>query len=477
MNYKLILHTLGRTLQLEALCLLLPLAVSFGYRESPWPFLLTVLPTAVLGSALARLRSRPDFYYREGFAVVGLIWIVMSLFGALPFRLSGHFGGYVDCLFETASGFTTTGASILTAIEGLPRGLLFWRSFSSWIGGIGVVVFLLAFLPKQGDRSQVLVQAESPGPIATKLVPRTAGSARILTRIYLALTGAEILALLCAGMPLYDAAVNTFATVCTGGFSVLNQSIAGYGMPAAEIIITVFMLLCSLNLGLFFLLWTRQWEHLRKNDELWIFLGVTAGAVLLIFLLILPLYAGPGSALRDAAFQVASILSTTGFSTADFDRWPEMARLILVGLMFLGGCAGSTAGGIKFARALLMVRCAGRALGRFSHPRSVKTVKLDGSPVEEATLNAVYVFFLLYLLILAAACAVVSLDGVSLTTSFTAALACLSNIGPGLDAVGPAGNFAALSVPSKLTLTFAMLAGRLELFPILILFRPGLWRK
>ena len=477
MNHKLIFHTLGSTLQLEALCLLLPLLVSLGYREDPRPFLFTILPVAVLGTVLSRLRARPDFYYREGFAVVGLVWIVLSLFGALPFRFSGEFGRYIDCLFEIVSGFTTTGASILTQIEGLPRGLLFWRSFSSWIGGLGVVVFLLALLPKLGDRSQVLVQAESPGPISSKLVPRTARSSRILTLIYLGLTGAEIAALLLAGMPLYDASVNAFATVCTGGFSVLNQSIAGYGMPACEVIITVFMVLCSLNLGIFFLLWTRQWDIVRRNDEMWVFLGTVGGSVLLVFCLILPGYDGAGHALRDAAFQVSSIVSTTGFSTADFDRWPELARLILVCLMFFGGCAGSTAGGIKFARILLLVRCAARSLRRFTNPRSVKVVKLDGSPVEERTLTEVFVFFLLYLLILAAVSAIVSLDSVSLTTSFTAALACLSNIGPGLDAVGPAGNFAALSALSKGSLTFAMLAGRLELFPILILLRPDTWKK
>lgn len=477
MNYKLILQTLGRTLQLEALCLLLPLLVALGYREDPRPFLLAILPAAVIGTLIARLRSRPDFYYREGFAVVGLVWVVMSLFGALPFWVSGQFGGYVDCLFEIVSGFTTTGASILTRIDGLPKGLLFWRSFSSWIGGIGVVVFLLAFVPKLGNRSQVLVQAESPGPISSKLVSRTARSAQILTIIYLSLTGAELIALRLVGMPLYDAAVNTFATVCTGGFSVLNQSIAGYGMPVCEVIITVFMLLCSLNLGLFFLVWTRQWRLAFSSDELWVFLTVTGGAVLLVFLTIQPGYDNPGHALRDAAFQVSSIVSTTGFSTADFDRWPHTARLILVGLMFLGGCAGSTAGGIKCARMLLLARSAGRAVRRFSHPRAVKTIRLNGAAVDEGTLNTVYVFFLLYLILLAAVSAVVALDGVSLTTSFTAALACLSNIGPGLDAVGPLGNFAALSSLSKLSLTFAMLAGRLELFPILILLSPATWRK
>lgn len=477
MNYKLMLRMLGRILQVEALCLVLPLLVALGYREDPRPFLFAIPPIALLGVLLSRLRSKPDFYYREGYAVVGLVWIVLGLFGALPFRFSGLFGGYVDCLFEIVSGFTTTGASILTAIEGLPKGLLFWRSFSSWIGGLGVVVFVLALLPKLGGRSQVLVQAESPGPISSKLVPRTARSVRILTLIYLILTGGEILALLMAGMPLYDAAVNTFATVCTGGFSVLNASIAGYGMPVCEVIITLFMLLCSLNLGLLFLLWTRQWSMVRKSDELWVFLGTVAASVLLVFLAIRPGYDGGGRALRDAAFQVVSVVSTTGFSTADFDLWPNTVKLLLVGLMFLGGCAGSTAGGIKCARVLLLGRFAGRAVGRFRSPRSVKTVKLDGVPVSEATLTAVCVFFLLYLLLLAAVSAIVSLDGFSLTTSFTAALACLSNIGPGLADVGPAGNFAALSGLSKLSLTFAMLAGRLELFPILVLLHPAAWRR
>jgi len=477
MNHKLILRTLGRTLQLEALFLLLPLAVALGYREDPLPFLFTILPLAVLGSLLCRIRARSGFYYREGFAVVGMIWVVLSLFGALPFFLSGQFGGYLDCLFEIVSGFTTTGASILTDIECLPRGLLFWRSFSSWLGGIGVVVFLLAFLPKLGDRSQILVHAESPGPISSKLAPRTARSSQILTMVYLALTGTEIAALLLAGMPLYDAAVNTFATVCTGGFSVLNASIAGYGLPVCEVIITVFMVLCSLNLGLFFLLRTRQWKMALQSDELKFFLGMTAGSVVLVFFLLVSGYDSPGHALRDAAFQVTSIVSTTGFSTADFDQWPQLAKLLLVGLMFVGGCAGSTAGGLKCARVLLLVRCAGRSLRRFSNPRSVKVIRLDGAAVEESTLNTVFVFFFLYLLLLAAVTAIVSLDGSSLTTSFTAALACLSNIGPGLDAVGPTENFAALSGLSKGALTFAMLAGRLELFPLLILLRPDTWRK
>lgn len=475
MNYRLILRTLGRTLQLEALCLLLPLLVSLFYQESVFPFLVTILPLVLLGTLLSSLRAFPSFYSREGYAVVGLIWVAMSLFGALPFWVSGWFDGYINSLFEIVSGFTTTGASILTEIEPLPRGLLFWRSFSSWIGGIGVVVFLLSFLPKLGNRSQLLIQAESPGPISSKLVPRTARSAQILIITYLALTGAELFALLAIGMPLYDASVNTFATVCTGGFSVMNESIAAYGMPACEVIITVFMLLSSLNLGIFFLLVKKQGSLVLRSEESRFFLTVTAASILLIFVVILPDYGSSADALRDAAFQVSSIVSTSGFSTADYNRWPQLAQLTLVLLMFMGGCAGSTAGGLKCVRILLMIKCAGRALRRFTNPRTVKTVKLDGKGIEESDLTVVFVFFVLFLFLLAAASLVVSLDGVSLPTAFTSALACLSNVGPGLDLVGPAGNYASLSSLSKLVLTASMLIGRLEIFPILILLRPDSW--
>ncbi|MDO4516104.1 MAG: TrkH family potassium uptake protein [Bacillota bacterium] len=477
MNYKLMLRTLGRTLQLEGLCLFLPLGVSLFYREDPRPFLYTILLVLLLGTGLSRLRSKPDFYSREGYAVVGLIWLALGLFGALPFWFSGYFTGYVDCLFETVSGFTTTGASILTDIEALPRGILFWRSFSSWIGGMGVLIFTLAFLPKVGGRTQVLVQAESPGPVSSKLVPKTAQSSQILYLIYIALTALEILCLSLAGMPLYDAAVTTFATVCTGGFSVMNASIAAYGLPACEIIITVFMLLCSLNFAAFFLVLTGRARQALRSDELRFFLIAVLLAVAIIFWNVRPLYDTLGETLRIVCFQVATIVSTAGFSTADFALWPTLSQLVLVLLMFLGGCAGSTAGGLKCSRVLLMLRGGLRTLRRLSHPREVKVVKLDGKAVDEGTLSTVFVFFSLYCLTLGATAALVALDGESLTTSFTAALACLSNVGPGLDAVGPTGNFAAFSPLSKVGLTLSMLIGRLEIFPILILMLPSTWKR
>lgn len=477
MNYRLMLRTLGRTLQVEGLCLLLPMAVAVIYQEDPLPFLYTISCVLILGTFLSRLRCRPDFFTREGFVVVGLIWLVLSFFGALPFWFSGEFGSFADCIFEIVSGFTTTGASVLTDIERLPRGILFWRSFSSWMGGVGVLIFTLAFLPKVGGRTQVLVQAESTGPVSSKLVPKTAQSSKVLYLIYFGLTLTELIALLLAGLPLYDAVVTTFATVCTGGFSVMNTSIAAYGLPACEIIITIFMLLGSLNFAVFFLILTRRGRQVLGSDELRFFLGTVSISVLLVFLSIRPGYDHAGRAFLDSAFQVSSVISTTGFATADYDAWPTLARSVLVMVMFIGGCAGSTAGGLKCSRVLLLSRCAQRSLSRVLHPRAVKVVKLDGKAVDEDTLATLSAFFTLFFLTLGAVALVVSLDGFSTTTTFSAVLACLSNIGPGLDMVGPAGNFSAFSALSKLVLSFAMLVGRLEIFPILILLHPATWRR
>ena len=477
MNYKLMLRMLGRTLQVEALCLIIPMLVALYYREDPLPFLYTILPVGILGTLLARLRSNAEFFSQEGFTVVGLIWLSFCLFGALPFWFSGEFASFADCFFESASGFTTTGGTILPDIESLPRSILFWRAFSSWVGGMGVLIFTMAFLPKVGGRSQMLFRAEVPGPVSTKLVPQTAHASQILYLMYFVLTGAEFIALRIAGMPWFDAITTTFSCVCTGGFSVMNQSLGAYNLPACEVIAIVFMLLGSLNFAFFFLVITGRARQALRSDELKFFLGAVVVVSLLVFGNILPHYDSASHALRDAVFQVTSVISTSGFSTTDYSLWPTFSQSLLLLLMFVGGCSGSTAGSIKCGRILLLLRSSTRSLLRLSHPRAIKVVKLDGKAVSEETLRSVFSFFTCYFLLLGLGTIVVSLDGHSLTTSFTATLGCLSNVGPGLDTVGPLASFSPLSEFNKVFLSLFMLIGRLEIFPILLLFHPSTWRR
>lgn len=478
MNYKLVLRVTGFALLLEAAAMLLPMAVSLLYGEDPTPFLWTILILAAVGSVFSfLLHSKGTFFAREGFLTVGLIWGLFSAFGALPFWFSGRFGGYVDCLFETVSGFTTTGASILTAIEGLPYGLLFWRSFTHWLGGMGVLVLTAALLPSLGINSNFLMRAESPGPVKSKLVPRASQSAKILYTIYLALTAIEAVLLRVAGMPWYDALVHAFGTAGTGGFSIKNASIGAYGSPAIEIIITVFMLLFSVNFAMYFLLLTRRFRQVLKSDELRFFLIVVALSIAAVTINIRGLFSSLGDALRAAAFQVASIISTTGFSSADFNLWPEFSRMLLVILMFIGACAGSTGGGIKCSRVLVLFRSARREVRSIIHPRSVSVVRLDGEPLPEQTVRTTQCFFILYFFLIFAAALVVGLDNFSFGTTLTAVIACISNIGPGLEAVGPTGSFAGFSVLSKLVLSLCMIIGRLEMFPILVLFSRSAWKR
>jgi len=476
MNYKLMLRMLGRILQLEALLLLLPVLVALLYHEDPRPFLFTLIPVLLVGTFLSRLRAKADFFSREGFAVVGMIWVALCVTGAFPFWLSGEFASFWDCLFEITSGFTTSGATILEDIERLPRGILFWRSFSSWVGGMGILLFTLAFLPKVGGRNQILVQAEMPGPMITKLVPKTVQSSQILYFIYIALTVIEIFAFSIAGMPFFDAVVSTFASVCTGGFCIWNASFAVYN-TACQIIAIVFMILGSLNFALFFLAISGRVRQALKSDELRFFLLVAGVGSVLVFLNILPLYESPGMALKDAVFQVASILSTSGFSTTDYNLWPSFSQTILVLLMFVGGCSGSTAGSIKCGRLLLMFRCAKRSLLRLSHPRAVKVVKLDGKIMDEDRLNTIFAFFILFCILLVIGCVVVTLDGANLVTAFTTSLGALTNVGPGLNMVGPMESFSFYSGPTKVFLSLMMVVGRLEIFPILLLLQPSVWRR
>ena len=478
MNFRLVFKVTGKTLLVEAAAMILPMLVGLIYGESPRPFLLAILITAAAGGLLSFLKSDPKLFAREGFFTVGLIWVLFGVFGALPFYFSGYFTSYIDCLFECISGFTTTGASILNAVEGLPMGILFWRSFTHWLGGMGVLVLTIALLPSLGARSAFLMQAESPGPVKSKLVPKTAQSSKILYGIYLALTVIMILCLWVAGLPLYDAVVTAFGTAGTGGFAVKNLSIAAYASPAVEIIVTVFMLIFSVNFTVYFLILCGKWKRALKSDELRFFLLLVLIAAGIITLNIYSNHVDTfGTALRHAFFQVATIISTTGFASTDFNLWPELSRWILVLLMFVGACAGSTGGGIKCARILLMFKSLRREIRQAIHPRSVYVVKLDDQVVEEPVLQKAHVFFAAYLLILASGILLVSIDNFSFTTTFTAVVACLSNIGPGLDMVGPMGNFSIFSNLSKLVLSLCMIIGRLEVFPVLILFSRNAWKR
>ena len=478
MNFKTVFRVAGFTLLVEAAAMLLPMGVALYYGEDPSPFLKTIGIMVVLGLlSVFALRGQRKFFAREGFFSVGLIWVLSGVFGALPFWFSGQFGSYVDCFFETISGFTTTGSTILTVIEGLPLGLLFWRSFTHWLGGMGVLILTTALLPFLGINSTHLIRAESPGPVKSKLVPRASQSSKILYAIYLGLTIIQVLCLRIAGMPLYDSFIHAFGTAGTGGFSNRNLSVGAYGNPTFEIIITIFMLLFSINFALYFLILTGKVKQALKSDELRFFLAVTAIATAVISINIaasMPTYA---DAVRTAAFQVASVISTTGFATADFNRWPELSRMLLVILMFIGACAGSTGGGMKCSRILVILRTIKAQVRSIIHPRAVSVVKLDGAPLSDSTVRTIYTYFATYIFITFVSALVVGLDNFSFGTTLTAVITCISNVGPGLEAVGPMGNFSAFSPLSKLVLSMCMVIGRLEIFPILVLFSRSAWKR
>ena len=477
MNFRLVFKLTGKTLMVEACTMLLPLAVCLYYREDPRPFLFTIPLLLVVGFLLSLLKSNDHFFPREGFFAVALIWLLVSATGALPFYFSGYFPTYIDCFFESASGFTTTGASILTAVEPLPRGILFWRSFIHWLGGMGVLILTIALLPSLGARTLHLMKAESPGPVVSKLVPKSSQSSKILYGIYCGMTAIEIICLRLAGMPWYDSVVHSFGTAGTGGFSIKNISIAAYESPAIEIIITVFMLLFSVNFALYFLLLCGKVKQVFQSDELRFFLAVVFLSIALISLNIWNLYPTGGEAVRHAAFQVGSIISTTGYASADFNQWPEFSRILLVLLMFIGACAGSTGGAIKCSRMLLLFRCIRREIRQVIHPRAVHVVKLDGHVVEESALRSVHIFFSAYMLITLGATLLVSVDNYSFGSTFTAVVACIGNIGPGLELVGPMGNYASFSLFSKSLLSLCMIVGRLEIIPILVLFSGNAWKR
>ena len=482
MNRKIIGKTLGFLLLLECVFLFPSafIAILDHQRELLGAFVASMAVAAGLGLSLSFLCRKAEgrYYAREGFLIVGLGWLVLSAVGALPFWISGEIPHYVDALFEVISGFTTTGASILTSVEDMSRALLFWRSFTHWLGGMGILVFLLAVVPMgKGGYSVHLLRAESPGPSVDKLVPKTRQSATILYSIYIALTVLCVLFLLAGGMPLFDSLCTAFGTAGTGGFGIKNSSMAAYS-PYLQTVCTVFMALFGVNFTVYLLLLLGKIKQALLGEELRLYLGIMLGSMALITWNILPLYGGSvHAALHDAAFSVSSVMTTTGFATADFNLWPQLSRTILVILMVVGACAGSTGGGIKCSRVLLLLRSLRTRMRQMLHPRSVSLVRLEGRTVGEETVQGVYTYMTAYCAIAILSILLLSLDNLSLETNFTAVMACLNNIGPGLDLVGPTGNYAHFSDLSKLVLMLNMLLGRLEIFPLLIMLSPHTWRR
>lgn len=482
MNYRMICRVLGWILLIYAALMLLPLAAGLWYRENVLNFVITMGVTGALGGLLLIPKPRTNsLVARDGFVIVGLGWIGISLLGALPFVLSGSIPRYVDALFETASGLSTTGATVVTDIGGMAqnyRGDMFWRLFTHWIGGMGVLVFLMAVLPMSGEHSMHIMRAEIPGPTVGKLVPRAKKTARVLYLIYIGLTLTEALLLLCGGMSFYEALGHAFSTAGTGGFSTNPASIGGFGSTYIETVITVFMFLFGVNFNLYFLILIGHWKEALKSEELHWYLGIIFGGALLLSLGTRKIFGSFGLALHQAFFNIGALLSTTGFGTVDFTDWPEYCKWFLMFLMFCGGCAGSTGGGIKLSRLMILGKWEVSELRQMIRPRSVVRVQLDGKRVERSTVKAAATFFTLYMALLLLFSFLVSLDGVDIATSFTAALSCLSNIGPGMTrAIGPAGSFAFFSDRTKLLLSLAMLLGRLEIYPILVLLSPRTWKR
>jgi len=479
MNYRNVLSILGLVLKAEGILLLVPLLISiFCAEDCTEAFIITSIITLIVGFIFSFKRNRNDnLTAKDGFIICGLSWIILSLFGALPFYLSGYIPSYIDAVFETVSGFTTTGASILTDVEALPKGLLFWRSFTHWIGGMGVLVFIIAILPLSQSRTMHLMKAEVPGPKVGKLVSKARFTAQILYAIYVVMTFIQILLLLFGGMPLFDAVLTSFATAGTGGFAITNTSIAAYDSAYIDAVITIFMILFGINFNLYFFILLGDIKSVIKNRELHIYLCIILISITLITFNVSHIYNSFAEALRYSAFQVATIVSTTGFATTDYNLWPEFSKTILVILMFIGSCAGSTAGGIKVSRIMILIKSAMRELKKLIMPRAVISVKIDDKTVDNDTISGAQSYLVLYFIIFSASALIISIDQFDLITNFTAVAACFNNIGPGLEVVGPTGNFSGFSDLSKFVLIFDMLVGRLEIFPILMLFNPSAWKK
>ena len=479
MNYGMIVYMLGWICLFEAMFMALPLMVAVIYQEpAGWAYLMVLVLCAVLGLLLTRRKVKNrKIYGRDGLVIVAFCWIVLSIFGAAPFVISGDIPSFTDALFETISGFTTTGSSILNDVEALSRANLFWRSFTHWIGGMGVLVFILALLPiKAGGAGMYIMRAESPGPRVRKLVPKIKTTAMILYAIYFGMTVLQIILMLLAGTPLFDAMVLSFGSAGTGGFAIKNDGLASY-TNLQQAIVTVAMILFGVNFNFYYLLLRRKPRQALACTEVWAYLGIIAASILVITIQVLPRFETVYQAFHHTAVQVSSIITTTGYSTADFNEWNALSKTILVLIMFVGACAGSTGGGIKVSRIIILLKGVRKEVMRVCHPRSIKKVKMDGHSLEHEAVHSVYAFVIIYICIFVVSLLVITLDEKDLVTNFTAVAATINNIGPGLNIVGPAGNFSSFSDLSKFVLMFDMLAGRLELLPLLVLFVPSTWKK
>ena len=478
MNFSMIVYILGWIMNFEAFFLAIPLIAAIVYGENTIvSILVTIIICLAIGLPITMKKPKESsLHSRDGYVIVSLSWIVLSAFGALPFVFSGAIPNYVDALFETVSGFTTTGATILSDVEAVPKSLLLWRSFTHWVGGMGVLVFIMAFLPLSGGQNMHIMKAESPGPSVSKLVPRVKTTALLLYAIYLVMTAVEFVLLLFGGMTVFEALNTAFATAGTGGFAVKNDGLAGYS-EAVRIIVTVFMILFSINFNVYFLILSKKFKDAFKVSEVWYYLGIIAVAAGVITVNIRSMFPTAGEAFVNAIFTVSSMISSTGFSAVDFNVWPELSRTIIVLIMFIGACTGSTGGGIKVYRIVILFKSMGKELHTLIHPKQVKKIRMDQHEIEHEVIRSVNVFMVCFILVFVISLLCISFEDYDMITNFTAVATTINNIGPGLDLVGPTENFSFFSPFSKAVLIFDMLAGRLELFPMLLLFAPVTWKK
>ncbi len=481
MNKRIIVYILGWVLVIEGAAMQIGTVTSLVYGENECLYFLIIGALSALVGVLAIKIKKPKnmvLYQKSGYAATALSWVVLSLIGCLPFWISGEIPLFIDALYETVSGFTTTGATILSNVEGLSKGMLMWRSFLNWLGGMGVIVFLLAIIPKLGGQQNIyLMKAESPGPIVGKAVPHMRKYAALLYGIYLGMTVIEIILLLCGGMSFFDSVNTSFATAGTGGFGVRNANIAAYDSYYLQTVIAIFMLLFSINFTFYILLITRKFRQAFKLEELWVYIAIVAAAIIIIAVNISSMYPTAYDAFHQSLFYVSSIISTTGFGIGDVNQWPMLSKCVIIIITFIGAMAGSTGGGFKVSRILILGKEVKKEFALLVHPKNVKAVKLDGKTIDHNVMRTTSMFLVVYIAIFFISLLILAIENKDFMTIFTAVAANLNNTGPGLGEVGPVGNFANFSVISKLVLIFDMLAGRLELFPLLLLFSPKAWKK